>query len=96
MIFDMVGMIFDVITQMFLYVFGISFGSGVTYGGVIIVSSLVFGIANVVLAQFLEEPNDRGKVKSIKSSTKRSHDQIRDSYNNWAVKNGQKQKGDFD
>jgi hypothetical protein len=72
MIFDIVGMIFDVIAQMFLFVFGIPLGTGVTYGGVIIVSSLVFGIATVVLNQFLDanKPVQEKKPKFNKKGEK--------------------------
>jgi hypothetical protein len=86
MIFDIVGMIFDVIAQMFLFVFGIPLGSGVTYGGVIIVSSLVFGIATVVLNQFLDS-NKPVQEKPVISSnpTPRSQKQVKHGLDHWAM-----------
>jgi hypothetical protein len=58
---EIVEIIFDVTAQMFLFIFSIPLGSGVTYGGVIIVSFLVFGIANIVLNQ-LKDSNDNKNI----------------------------------
>jgi hypothetical protein len=86
MLGELVAMIFDVIGQMFLFVFGIPLGSGVTYGGVIIVSSLVFGIATIVLNQFLDinKPVQQQPVKSS-NPTPRSQKQIKHGLDHWAM-----------
>jgi hypothetical protein len=64
MFFEIVGMIFDVTAQMFLFVFSIPLGSTVTYGGVVIVSTIVFGIAHLVLSQLLDRPAEYRKEQA--------------------------------
>ena len=68
MFLDIMEMIFDVIGTLFATVFGFNLG-GITYGGVFIVITVVFGIISVVLDQFLDRPADFNKP--VKNMAKR-------------------------